>query len=207
MSTSGNHRIRTPEQLRALIGEPHDLARLKVFAELEETAVSFIERSPFLLLATSDAEGRVDVSPKGDPAGFVLIEDRKTLVIPDRPGNKLLFGFENMLVNPHVGVLFMIPGTGETLRVNGTAELLVDPALLQRLSARGKPAQLAIRVAVEECFFHCPKAFMRAELWKPDTWPERQRVSFGKILARRLDRDEAFADAIDANLEERRQDL
>jgi len=207
MSASGNHRIQTAEQLRALVGEPHDLTRLKVFSELEETAVAFIERSPFLLLATSDADGRIDVSPKGDPAGFVLIEDRKTLVIPDRPGNKLLFGFENMLVNPHVGVLFMIPGTGETLRINGTAELLVDPALLERLSARGKPAQLAIRVTVEECFFHCPKAFMRAELWKPDTWPERQRVSFGKILARRLDKDETFADAIDANLEERRQEL
>ncbi len=207
MASADPHTIRTSEELRELIGEPHELAPLKVFRELEDTARGFIERSPFLLLSTSDAEGNQDVSPKGDPPGFVEIEDDRTLLIPDRPGNKLLFGLANILSNSHVGILFMVPGTGETLRVNGRAEITRDPELMQRLAARGKPAKLAIRIMIDEWFFHCPKAFMRSKLWESSSWPERQRISFGKLLAKRLDKGVDFADGIDANLEERRQEL
>ena len=138
------------------------------------------------MLSTADADGNQDVSPKGDSAGFVTIEDRNTILIPDRKGNKLLFGLQNILANPRVGILFITPPTSETLRVNGTAELVVDPAILQRLSARGQPAQLAIRVTVRECFFHCAKAFIRSELWNHEKWPNPIKISFGKYLAAKM---------------------
>jgi PPOX class probable FMN-dependent enzyme len=197
-----NHRIETLAELRALIGEPHPLTPAKVSRELDGAERSFIARSPFLVLSTSDREGRQDVSPKGDPPGFVLVEDARTLVIPDRKGNKLLYGLQNLLENPRVGVLFLVPGTGETLRVNGRAELTTDPAILERLSARAAPALLAIRVHVEECFFHCAKAFLRAELWKPGTWPERQRISFGRQIVERTGGDAKLAPLIDASVEQ-----
>jgi len=128
-------------------------------------------------------------------------------VLPDRKGNKLLFGLQNLLANPRVGLIFLVPGTDETLRVSGRAELRTDPELLARLSARGQPALLAIRVRVERCFFHCARAFLRAELWNPESWPEPVRVSFGRQIAPRLGGDAKLADAIDANIEKGRADL
>jgi hypothetical protein len=202
MSTVDPHRIGTVEALRAVVGANIPGLELKVQDHLDEFARDFIARAPFLVLSTADAEGRQDASPKGDGPGFVLLEDERTLVIPDRPGNKLVFGLQNILANPHVGLLFLIPGTNETLRVAGRAELTRDPALLERLSARGKPAVLAIRVHVEECFFHCAKAFIRSELWKPERWPERLRISFGRMMVRKLGGDEKTADAVDAAVEQ-----
>jgi hypothetical protein len=154
-----------------------------------------------LLLATTDAAGKPDVSPKGDGPGFVAVQDDGTLVIPDRKGNKLLFGLQNILANPRVALLFLVPGTEETLRVHGTAELTADPKLLERLTARGQPAQLAIRVRVDACFFHCAKAFKRSQLWQPATWPERLRISFGKMLAPRLNGGDELARQIDQLIE------
>jgi predicted pyridoxine 5'-phosphate oxidase superfamily flavin-nucleotide-binding protein len=122
-------------------------------------------------------------------------------VIPDRPGNRLVFGHLNILENPKMGLLFLTPGTPETLRVNGIAELTADPQVLQRLAARGKPALLAIRVHVEECFFHCGKALLRSQLWKPESWPERQEVSFGRMFAKKIGADESAARAIDEAVE------
>ena len=113
-----------------------------------------------------------------------MVEDPHTLLIPDSKGNKLLFGLQNILENSHVGIIFMLPGTDETLRINGTGELSVDPAGLARFSANGSPAQLAIRVTVRECFFHCAKALMRSQLWKPESWGARVPFSWGKYLAR-----------------------
>jgi hypothetical protein len=197
-----DHRIETLEELRARMGEPHPLTPAKVSDKLGEAERSFIARSPFLVLSTSDRLGRQDVSPKGDPAGFVHVADDRTLLIPDRKGNKLLYGLKNILENPRVGVLFLVPGTGETLRVNGAAELTTDPDVLARLAARAAPALLAIRVTVEECFFHCAKAFLRAELWKPETWPERQRISFGRQIVERTRRDPKLAPLIDAAVED-----
>ena len=171
--SNDEHAIRTPEKLREVVGQGLPGLELKNQAQLDEFAVDFIARSPFLVLSTCDADGKLDASPKGDAAGFVLVEDEHTVVVPDRPGNKLVYGHQNILSNPKVGLLFLIPGTPETLRVNGSAELTTDPALLERLAARGKPAVLAIRVHVEECFFHCAKAFIRSKLWESGSWPER----------------------------------
>ena len=202
MTAVDAHRISTVAELRAIIGTPSDLVPHKLWTALDETCVDFIQRSPFLLLATSDAEGNMDVSPKGDGPGFVAIEDETTLLIPDRSGNKLIFSLQNILADPHVGLIFLIPGTGETVRVNGTAELTTDPAILERLSARGKPAVVAIRVSIKEVFYHCAKAFLRAQLWKSDTWPEKKKISFGKILAGKMGGDANMAEQIDQFVEE-----
>jgi len=183
MSNADPHAITTPEALRELVGEVPAGFDLKVVDRLGPFEREFLEHCPFLVIATSSENGSLDASPKGDGPGFVLVEDDQTLAIPDRPGNKLIFGHLNILRNPHVGLIFMIPGTPETLRVNGRAELTRDPVLLERLAARGRPAILATRVRIDECFFHCAKAFMRSNLWKPERWGERHRVSFGEIYA------------------------
>jgi PPOX class probable FMN-dependent enzyme len=196
------HSIEDLEALRRIIGAPLRGLELKNQSTISPEAREYIERSPFLVLATSDAEGNLDASPKGDAPGFCLIEDERKLVIPDRPGNKLVYGLQNVLANPRVGVIFMLPGTPETVRINGRASLTADPALLARLAARGKPALLAIRVQVEECFHHCAKAFLRSNLWKPETWPERLRVSFGKMAARRMQLGDDVAAKFDAAVED-----
>lgn len=196
------HRLDSVEQVRALVGEEIPVVRAKLFQALDETAVAFIQRSPMLLLATADAGGTPDVSPKGDGPGFVAVEGDDTLLIPDRKGNKLIFGLQNILANPRVALLFLLPGTGETLRVHGTAELTCDPEVLERLSARGQPALLAIRVRVDRCFFHCAKAFKRSHLWDPAAWPEPLRVSFGKLLARKLGGGPELGGTIDEMIEE-----
>jgi PPOX class probable FMN-dependent enzyme len=202
MENSGDHRITTVEQLRAILGEPNAMTPKKLLRELDEMAMDFIRRSPFLVLSTADADGNQDASPKGDGPGFVVVENASTLLIPDRRGNKLLFSLQNILVNPHVGIIFMLPGTDETLRVNGTAELTADPVLLERLSARGTPAQLAMRVTVRECFFHCAKAFIRSQLWKPETWPARTQISWGKYLASKVGAGEEVAMKIDQHVQQ-----
>jgi len=207
MSVPDPLRIETLAALRERIGEPNPATRQKLFDRLDEQMRAYLARSVFCLLATSDSAGNLEVSPKGDSAGFTLVEDERTLVVPDRKGNKLLFGLQNLLTDPRIGLIFLVPGTDETLRVNGRAELRVDPELLVRLSARGQPALLAIRVHIERCFFHCARAFLRAELWNPETWPEPQRVSFGRQLAPRLGGDAKLAEAIDASIEKGRTDL
>ena len=202
MNDEDPHRLTTTEQVRAIIGEELPVVRAKLFQALDETAIAFIQRSPLLLLATAGADGKPDVSPKGDGPGFVAIEDEHTLLIPDRKGNKLVFGLQNILANPRVALIFLAPGTGETLRVHGSAQLTADPKVLQRLSARGQPALLANRVRVEACFFHCAKAFKRSRLWDPATWPEPMRVSFGKLLARKLGGGAELEGTIDRMIED-----
>lgn len=199
---SDPYRIETLEQLREQIGHPHPATGTKNLPALDDEARRFIARSPLLVLATADAEGRLDTSPKGDEPGFVQVEDDRTLVIPDRPGNRLAYGHENIIATGRAGMIFVVPDTVETLRINGRAELTRDPALLERLAARGKPAVLAIRVHVEECFFHCGKAFIRSHLWEPGTWDARQRISFGRQYAQRAGADAAMAEAIDASIEQ-----
>jgi uncharacterized protein len=202
MENSPDYRINSVEQLRTIVGEPGQLVLLKLLTALDDAASDFIRRSPFLVLATADAHGNQDASPKGDAPGFVAIEDRNTILIPDRKGNKLLFGLQNILATGRVGILFIAPPTTETLRVNGTAELVVDPAILELLSARGQPAQLAIRVTVRECFFHCAKAFIRSELWNHEKWPERFKISFGKYLAEKMGAGSDVAQKIDAAVDQ-----
>jgi uncharacterized protein len=164
--------VTTLDELRALLGEPSEVAQKKQVDRLDEHCREFIARSPFLLIATADAAGGCDVSPKGDPAGFVLVLDERHLVIPDRPGNRRLDGMRNILVNPRVGLLFLVPGRGETLRVNGRASIVRDADVLARLAVEGKTPRLAIGVEVEEVFLHCAKAFKRSNLWRPEAWPD-----------------------------------
>lgn len=194
--------INDNQGLRAVIGDEIPGLSEKNIDYIDEFAESFIQKSPFLIMSTADKQGNCDASPKGDAPGFVEVADHKTLLIPDRPGNKLAYGHQNILSNPNVGLLFCIPGTSETLRVNGSAELDASKELLQQLGARGKPATLAIRVTVRECFFHCGKAFIRSGLWKPDSWAKpAYKVSFGEMYASRKGGSKEVATMIDQSIE------
>jgi PPOX class probable FMN-dependent enzyme len=165
--------VTTEDELRALIGgAPSKGAVAKDIASLDVHCREFIARAPFLLLATSNARGQCDVSPKGDAPGFVLVLDDHRLLIPDRPGNKRVDGMRNLLDNPHVGLIFLVPGVEETLRVNGRAWIVRDDELLARCAVRDKVPPLGIGVEVEEAFIHCAKAFKRSGLWEPERWPD-----------------------------------
>ena len=175
--------IQTTQRLRELIGTPNGLVRLKIHSQLNETAREFINRSPMLFLATCDANGTPQVSPKGDAPGFVHVESDHTLLVPERKGNKLAFTLENILENPKVALIFLVPGTCETLRIEGRAQLDDDPRLCKEMTARGASALLVIRIDIDAVYFHCAKAFLRGELWKPGTWDEAVEVSFGSEIA------------------------
>jgi len=165
------HVIRSETELRELIGTPTPRSLLKEQKRLDEHSRRFIAHSPLLLMATAGRDGRCDVSPKGDLPGFVVVLDDDHLIIPDRPGNKRLDGMSNLLANPHIGLLFLVPGREETLRVNGRACITRDPDILERCTVQGKTPGLAIGVEVEQCFLHCAKAFRRAHLWAAEHWP------------------------------------
>ncbi len=165
-----DHRITDEKALEAVIGEPMEFVRAKILTRLDGVMKEFIARSPLIFVSTIDEHGHVDISPKGDPGGFVLTDDNGDLLIPERPGNKLTFGFRNILRNGEIGLIFIVPRQRETLRVKGTATLHCDPAELERMQVNGRPALMYTRVAVKECFFHCGKALIRSRLWQPDHW-------------------------------------
>jgi len=158
-------------EIRALVGTPVARSVLKEQTRLDEHFRAFIALSPFLLLSSSGADGTCDVSPKGDAPGFVHVLDETRLVIPERNGNKRLDGMKNILENPHVGLIFLVPGRDETLRINGRACITTDPALLRPMTVQGVTPKLAIGVEVEQAFFHCVKSFRRSGLWKHEAWP------------------------------------
>ena len=162
--------IRSERELRELYGHPGERALAKEQRVIDEHCRAFIAHAPFLVMGTAGADGRCDVSPKGDAPGFVQVLDERHLAIPDRLGNNRLDGMCNIVENGHVGLIFFIPGREDTLRVNGRACIVRDPALLASLEAMGKRPELAIGVEVEECYLHCPKAFRRSKLWEPATW-------------------------------------
>lgn len=165
--------ITTEEELRELLGHPSELVKRKVISALDEHCQKFIAKSPFLVISSSDDFGNCDVSPRGDEPGFVYIENENCLVIPERPGNKRMDTLRNILKNPRVGLIFFIPGLGETLRVNGKASITKNANILEKMAARGKAPIVGIRVEVEECFIHCAKAFKRSKLWEPQMWLEK----------------------------------
>jgi PPOX class probable FMN-dependent enzyme len=165
--------ITSEAELRELLGEPSELARRKQLAALDQHCRAFIALSPFVLIGTIDAAGMCDVSPRGDAPGFVLALDDRTLLIPDRPGNRRIDTLRNIVQTRSVGLLFMIPGVEETLRVNGQAWVVRDADLLERTVAHGKQPLLAIGVEVAECFLQCAKSLKRSQLWNPASWPER----------------------------------
>jgi uncharacterized protein len=162
--------VTTVEALRAIVGKPNAYVANKVKSRLSEAQRDWLRHSPLGFVATCDAEGRVDVSPKGDPPGFTHVIDDATIAIPERPGNKRVDGYLNVLQRPRVGTLFLIPGRGDTLRINGTARIMADADYFDALIVDGKRPILALEIAVEEVFFHCAKAFLRSDAWKPQTW-------------------------------------
>lgn len=175
--------ISSRAELRTHYREAGGKAVAKEIRVLDQHCRTFIASSPFVLIGSSDGNGNADVTPKGDRPGFVAVLDDVTLAIPDRPGNNRLDTLENVLVNPAIGLLFLIPGMDETLRVNGEASLTVDPALCERLAVDGKPPLSVMIVKVKAAYMHCAKAFMRSELWSPDTWPDRASLpTLGAIL-------------------------
>jgi uncharacterized protein len=165
------HVLTSEADIRALVGTPVARSVLKEQTRIDDHFRAFIATSPFLLIATAGADGTCDVSPRGDAPGFVQVLDDKHLVIPERNGNKRLDGMKNILANPHVALIFMVPGRDETLRVNGRACLSRDPALLESMTVQGATPKLAIGVEVEQAFLHCVKAFRRSQLWTQATWP------------------------------------
>lgn len=170
------HVVTDEASLRALIGEPTEIVRSKVSDRINRLTRRFIELSPLALLATSCDRGTCDVSPRGDPRGFVRILDERTLLIPERPGNKLADSLRNILKNPRVGLLFVIPGVTDSFRVNGMATLTTDRALLAPCAVEGKTPKLGILVDVEEAFAQCSKAFLRSQCWDPARFLERDAL-------------------------------
>lgn len=169
--------ITTEAELRKIIGEPSELVLNKVVASLDGHCRQFIAKSPFVLVATVDAEGLVDVSPKGDPAGFVRVLDDNTLAIPDRLGNRRVDTFRNLLQNPNAGLIFLVPGRRDTLRVSGKAEIVRDGELRATMAVKGRAPELALVLHVERALFHCAKCTIRSSLWDPAGWPDASDVS------------------------------
>ncbi|HEY1532450.1 MAG TPA: pyridoxamine 5'-phosphate oxidase family protein [Polyangiaceae bacterium] len=179
--------VGSEEELRALLGQPAPLVVAKVVARLNALTRRFIELSPFLCLASSDGAGNCDVSPRGDPRGFVRILDDQTLLLPERPGNRLADSLRNVLQNPKVGLLFVIPGVTDTFRVNGRATLTTDAALLAPSAVEGKLPTLGLLIDIEAAFTHCSKAFLRSQLWDPSTFVERTALPSNGEIHRALD--------------------
>ena len=174
--------ITSAEELRELLGAPMRRAIDKERVTLHAWDREWLARSPFCLISTSDADGNCDVSPKGDPPGFVRVLDDTTIAIPDRPGNRRADGFMNVLSNPHVGLIFLVPGRGETLRINGRATLVRDAPFFDDMIVKGHRPALALIVDIEQIFFHCAKALMRSKLWKPETWDPQALPSHARIV-------------------------
>lgn len=175
--------IRDETGLRAIMGNANERAGNKVIDHVDRHAADFIARAPFLVVASTDGDGVVDLSPKGDPAGFVLVLDETTIAIPDRPGNRRADTFSNVLSDPRVGLIFLIPGKRETLRVSGRALIVADPDLLARLEAHGKQPALALVVDVERVMFHCSKCMIRSHMWEPEHWPSLTGMaSLGEVI-------------------------
>lgn len=182
--TRGGTVITDLEQLREVVGEPIARAVTKVRPVLDDVDRAFIDSSTLHLIATSGADGSLDVSPKGDPVGAVLVADDRTLLLPDRPGNRRVDGMINILGDPHVALLFLVPLRRDTLRVNGRARLLLDPDDAAAFEVRGHRPRIVVEVTVDEVFFHCPKALIRSGLWDPESWSPTDLPSVAEIAHR-----------------------
>lgn len=179
--------VSTHHEIRDLLGAPLPRVAGKARKALHEFDRQWLAASPFCLVATADAAGACDVSPKGDPPGFTLVLDDTTIAIPERAGNRRADGFHNIIDNPHVGLIYLLPGRGDTLRINGRARLVRDAPFFDRMVVRGHRPVLAVVVDIDEIFHHCSKAFLRSDLWRPETWhPEAapSRPTIAKVLER-----------------------
>jgi len=172
MSVQFEEIVTSEDRLRDIKGWPGDLARDKIIDHIDQHVATFIAKSPFLLMSSRGPDGREDISPKGDPAGFVKILDTKTLAIPDRPGNRRMDTFSNLITDDQIGLIFLIPGHQDTLRISGRAQIVRDTKLAETLAINGKAPDLVLIVHVEEASMHCPKCMIRSSLWKPEGWPD-----------------------------------
>jgi PPOX class probable FMN-dependent enzyme len=187
------------EALTALLGAPGARAQDKERAEHSDLDVAWLSASRFCVVSTSAADGSCDASPKGDPAGqLVHVLDSRTIAIAERPGNRRADGYRNLLENPHVGLLFVIPGRGDTLRINGRARLVADADFFDEMLVKGHRPRLAIVVEIDTVFHHCAKAFLRSQLWEPETWDPEAVVARRAVIAQRLERPESTVDELDA---------
>lgn len=195
--------IRTKDELRSMMGFPSELVKNKTIPMIDEHCRDFISKSPFLVLSTSDKEGYCDVSPRGDLPGFVQVLNENQIVIPERPGNKRMDSMRNILSNPRVGLIFFIPGLGETLRINGQAALIKDSKILESMAVKGKSPLVGIAVDVEECFIHCAKAFIRSGLWNPSSWQEKELLpSVATIISDHVNLPNTTAQTVEEGLKE-----
>lgn len=190
-------------QLREIIGDPSETVLLKLHDRINELTREFIERSPFVCIATNDPDGGLDVSPRGDPAGFVRVLDERTLLIPERPGNRIADSLRNVLVDPRIALLFLIPGVGDTFRVNGRAVITDDAELLAACAVHGKVPKLGLLVSVQEAYTHCPKAMIRSDLWNPQRHIERSELPSSGAILRSLSDPEFDAEQYDRERAER----
>ncbi|MFV2171528.1 pyridoxamine 5'-phosphate oxidase family protein [Actinomadura sp. LOL_016] len=201
MNLSGIRKVTSEAELREIVKEPAQTIWDKDIARIDEHARTIIAHSPFVALATSNSDGTCDVSPRGDPPGSVLVLDDHHLALADRPGNHRVDNFRNVLDNPHVGLLFIIPGMNETLRVNGRATIVADAPFFDDMVVQGKRPRLALLIEVQELYMHCAKAFLRSALWEPETWPDRASLpTLGRIVKDQMGIKGVPAKVIDAGL-------
>jgi len=195
--------IQSEAQLRALIGEPAQLTCAKITNRLNSLTRQFIQRSPFICIATSDLNGNCDLSPRGDPAGFVRILDERTLLVPERPGNRIADSMRNILANPHIGVLFFVPGVTDTFRVNGYATLITDEDLLAPSAVEGKAPQLGVIIDIDEAYTQCSKAFLRSQFWNPHCYVDPSVMPTGGQIHRAIQGEQFDAEQYDKERTER----
>jgi PPOX class probable FMN-dependent enzyme len=186
------------DALTELLGEPNARTRDKERSELTDVDLAWLASSPFCVVATSSADGDCDASPKGDPAGdLVHVIDERTIAIAERPGNRRADGYRNILDNPHVGLIFLIPGRGDTLRINGRARLVSEADFFDEMLVKGHRPLLAVVVEIDTVFHHCAKAFLRSRLWDPESWEPESKVPRRAVLAQRLERPESSVEELD----------
>jgi PPOX class probable FMN-dependent enzyme len=196
MDIPGLVEITTDDELRAVVPEPLAHAAAKTRTKLHDLDKQWLAASPFCVVATAAADGTCDASPKGDPAGFTLVLDDTTIAIPERTGNRRVDGYRNILTNPHVGLIYLLPGRGETLRINGRARIVREAPFFDRMVVKGNRPQLALVVEIDEIFHHCSKAFLRSQVWKPETWQPDALPSRARI-AKALDRPNDDLDTLE----------
>lgn len=195
--------IQSEEELEQLAGRPRELVNQKVIDRIDRHCRNFISLSPMVFVATSNAEGACDCSPRGDAPGFVHIVDDHHLVLPERPGNRRYDSLRNLLANPRIGLIFIIPGLEETLRINGKAYIIRDRDLLEQMTAQGKVPAAGIGVEVEECYMHCAKAFKRSGLWQHDSWLSSELLPDpAEIIAEHAGRLRLSTEEVRASLKE-----
>jgi len=170
------------ERVREILGAPNPATYEKIKPRLNDRMAKFIASAPLVMLATIDSNGFPTVSPKGDAPGFITVKDDQTLLLPERKGNKLAFSFENLMSHSKAGLIFIVPGTPETLRVHGNCRVLYDPVLCKEMSSSTQDALLVVEIKITSCYFHCAKSFLRSQTWAPGTWGPRQKVSFGEEI-------------------------